>query len=273
MLLYYVGGSLVFAYHICSDRCPVNPWRRKTSYCKPLFIEILRVALIGMIATVATNLSIATSTALVGRFGSEAIAGFGTAVRLEYLLVPLVFGLGAPLVTIVGACMGAAKYERALRATWSAGLLAFVLTEAVGVLAAVFPDLWIGLFSSDSSTYIYGREYLRTVGPTYGFFGLGLLVYFASQGAGRLAWPAFGTVLRLLIAAGGGWFALIVGGDAVHVFVAQAVAFIAYGTVIVCTVAGGAWFGPLGRPRSVSGLLRKLSERQFISSSGHATPR
>ena len=31
--------------------------------------------------------------------------------------------------------------------------------------------------------------YLRAVGPFYGFFGVGLVLYFASQGAGRLLWP------------------------------------------------------------------------------------
>ena len=36
-----------------------------------------------------------------------------------------------------------------------------------------------------------GIAYLRVVGPAYGFFGLGLSLYFASQGAGRLFWPLF----------------------------------------------------------------------------------
>lgn len=34
-----------------------------------------------------------------------------------------------------------------------------------------------------------GSRYLRIVGPVYGFFGSGLVLYFASQGAGRLLWP------------------------------------------------------------------------------------
>jgi hypothetical protein len=41
--------------------------------------------------------------ALVGKFAAAAIAGYGTGTRLEYLLVPLVFGLGAPLVAM-GHC-------------------------------------------------------------------------------------------------------------------------------------------------------------------------
>ena len=53
-----------------------------------------------------------------------------------------------------------------------------------------------------------GAAYLRVVGPTYGFFGLGLSLYFASQGAGRLAWPLLGGLVRLLVAVGGGWLVL-----------------------------------------------------------------
>ena len=82
-----------------------------------LFRDILVVGLTGAISTVATNLKIAVTVALVGVFGSAAIAGYGTASRLEYLLVPLVFGLGAPLVAMVGTCIGAGRRERALRAT------------------------------------------------------------------------------------------------------------------------------------------------------------
>ena len=50
-----------------------------------------------------------------------------------------------------------------------------------------------------------GAAYLRVVGPAYGFFGLGLSLYFASQGAGRLLWPLLAGLLRLVIAVGGGW--------------------------------------------------------------------
>ncbi len=90
-----------------------------------------------------TNLSIGIATALAGHFGPGAIAGYGTASRLEYLLVPLVFGLGAPLVAMVGTCIGAGQRERALRATWVGAAMAFVLAEAIGLAAALFPRPWL----------------------------------------------------------------------------------------------------------------------------------
>ena len=56
------------------------------------------------------------------------------------------------------------------------------------------------------------------VGPTYGFFGLGLCLYFASQGAGRLLWPLLAGLLRMLLAIGGGWLALRLTGSLTWVF-------------------------------------------------------
>jgi hypothetical protein len=96
------------------------------------------------------------------------------------------------------------------------------------------------------------------VGPFYGFFGLGLVLYFASQGAGRLLWPVMGNIARLIVAGVGGWLALRWGGELVHVFVAQGVALVVYGVVIASAIAGGAWFGRVGWPRSTASLLRRF---------------
>ena len=87
-----------------------------------------------------------------------------------------------------------------------------------------------------------GADYLRFVGPTYGFFGLGLALYFASQGAGRLAWPLIGGFARLVIAVGGGWLALAATGSVTMVFVMLAVALAAYGAIVGIAVKSGVWF-------------------------------
>ena len=140
----------------------------------------------------------ALTTALVGAAaGPDAVAGYGTGARLEYLLIPLVFGLGAPLVALVGTNIGAGQRERALRIALTGGALAFALTEAIGVAAAIWPQAWLGLFGNDPRMLAAGAAYLRAVGPAYGFFGLGLSLYFASQGAGRLFWPLLPGFLRM----------------------------------------------------------------------------
>ncbi len=208
-----------------------------------LFRDILRVGAVAAVTTLQTTLTVALTTALVGTAaGPEAIAGYGTGGRLEYLLVPLVFGLGAPLVALVGTNIGAGHRPRALRIALIGGALAFALTEAVGLAAAVWPAAWLGLFGHDAAMLETGTAYLRAVGPVYGFFGLGLSLYFASQGAGRLFWPLFAGLLRLVIAIGGGWIALRATGSLGWMFVALSVALVVYGTTIAAAVASGSWF-------------------------------
>src|SRR3989442_8793754 len=84
---------------------------------------------------------------------------------------------------------------------------------------------------------------VQTVGPLYGLFGLGMALYFASQGAGRLLWPLLANLTRLAIAAGGGWLALRWTGNLSHVFLALSAALAAFGLINAGAVASGAWFG------------------------------
>jgi putative MATE family efflux protein len=258
LLLYYLGGSIALWIYLRSKHSLLKPSIANVRFRWPLFRDILRIGLVGAVSTVATNLSIGIATALSGHFGPGAIAGYGTAARLEYLLVPLVFGLGAPLVAMVGTCIGAGQRERALHATWAGAAIAFALTGAIGVAAALFPRPWLMLFGSDPAMLETGSEYLRAAGPFYGFFGVGLVLYFASQGAGRLLWPVIGNIARLIVAGLGGWLALRWGGTLVHVFLVQGIALMVYGAVNASAIAGGAWFGRIGWPRTTTGLLRRI---------------
>jgi Na+-driven multidrug efflux pump len=209
----------------------------------PLFADILRVGAVASVTTLQTTLTVGLTTALVGvAAGPDAIAGYGTGNRLEYLLVPLVFGLGAPLVALVGTNIGAGQGARALRIALTGGAVAFALSEAIGLAAAIWPQSWLGLFGDDPRMLAAGAAYLRHVGPAYGFFGLGLSLYFASQGAGRLLWPLFGGLLRMVIAVGGGWLAWRLTGSLNWVFAALSLALLVYGAMLLAAVASGVWF-------------------------------
>jgi putative MATE family efflux protein len=233
--------AVVLGWYLASGRSIVRlGWTRLR---RALFADILRVGAVASITTLQTTLTVALTTALVGAAaGPNAIAGYGTGGRLEYLLVPLVFGLGAPLVALVGTNIGAGQKARALRVALTGGALAFLLTEAVGLAAATWPQAWLGLFGDEPAMIAAGTAYLRSVGPAYGFFGLGLALYFASQGAGRLFWPLLAGLLRLLIAVGGGWIALALTGSLGWVFVALSAALVTYGLLLSSAVASGAWF-------------------------------
>jgi putative MATE family efflux protein len=196
---------------------------------RALFFEILRVGLPGSINTLLTNANVMVVTGLVGSFGTFALAGYGVGARLEYLQIPLVFGFGTALVTMVGTNVGAGELARARRVAWVGAGLAAAVTGSVGVLAALLPRAWIGTFSSQPEVLAAGETYLRIVGPSYGFFGLGLALYFASQGAGRLIWPLAAGFARLLVAVGGGWLAVTWLGELPALFAAITLGFLVFG--------------------------------------------
>lgn len=231
----------VLAAYLLSGRALVRPRTGRLRWA--LFADILKVGAVASVSTLQTSLTIGMTTALVGTAGGpDAVAGFGTGSRLEYLLVPLVFGLGAPLVALVGTNIGAGQRDRALRIALTGGALAFALTETVGLTAAIFPEAWIGLFGHDPAMMATGVAYLRAVGPVYGFFGLGLSLYFASQGAGRLLWPLGAGLLRMLVAVGGGWLAFRVTGSLQATFIVLGAALVVYGGMLAKAIRAGVWF-------------------------------
>jgi Na+-driven multidrug efflux pump len=210
---------------------------------RALFGDILRVGVAGSLNTLQTTLTVALTTALVGAAaGPDGVAGYGTGSRLEYLLIPLVFGIGAPLVAMVGTNMGAGQRERALKIALVGAAVSYGLTEAIGLGAACWPSAWLGLFGHSPEMLTVGAAYLRCVGPFYGFSGLGLALYFASQGAGRLAWPLYAGFLRLMIAVPGGWLALRLTGSVSAVFVMLGLGLAAYGLIVAAAVRSGVWF-------------------------------
>jgi Na+-driven multidrug efflux pump len=235
-------GTAVLAAYLASGRSLVRITAAGFRPRASLFLEILRVGAPGSLNTILTNLTIVVATSLVAPFGPSALAGYGMGARLEYLQIPLVFGIGAALVTMVGTNVGAGRLARAERVAWIGAGVAGAVTGTIGVLAALWPHAWVGVFSADPSVLGAGATYLRIVGPCYGFFGFGLALYFASQGAGQLAWPLLAGFARLGIAALGGWCAVHELGAGLHgLFVAMAVALVTFGLTNGLAVALGAW--------------------------------
>ncbi|HSQ04130.1 MAG TPA: MATE family efflux transporter, partial [Burkholderiales bacterium] len=113
MIAYYVGATVAFVVYLRSGQSPVRlalpriEWR--------LLKEILGVGVPSAVGTVLANATVVLCTGLVGTYGTAAIAGYGMASRLDYLLIPLLFALGTASVTMVGTNVGAGRMARARR--------------------------------------------------------------------------------------------------------------------------------------------------------------
>ncbi|ETR78372.1 multidrug transporter MatE [Afipia sp. P52-10] len=240
LLAYYLAGTAVLVWYILAGRCIVpfrwTPLRLHT------FIAILAIGAVGTITSILINLTASANNALVSVLaGAGGVAGYGTAARLEYLLIPIAFGLGTPLVAMVGTSVGAGDRARALRIVLAGGAIAFGITEAVGLCAAIFPEAWLHLFTRDATAVAVGSRYLHIAGPLFGFFGFGIGMYFALLGAGQLFWPIVGSVLRSVLALAGGAFAVFVLGSLTAMFAFIAAAFVVSGVVPLLALRKANW--------------------------------
>jgi putative MATE family efflux protein len=204
LIVFNLGATAALALYMRSSKTPVR--LQYAALERRLFADILRVGLVSAVGTIVANLTVVAATGFVGSFGRDAIAGFGLASRLDYILIPLLFALGTASVTMVGTNIGAGQYQRARSIAWTAVMISVAATGAIGLAASLWPEAWIHLFSREPEVVRAGAEYLARVAPFYAFTGLGMALYFASQGAGRMTWPFVAGVVRLLTVTALGWY-------------------------------------------------------------------
>jgi putative MATE family efflux protein len=229
LILPFGVGSLVLLAYLRSSRSLVTLAFRGVSLQWRLFAEILKAGLPGLINVSITNLSVVLLTGLAGHLGREAAIGYAMGARLEYILIPLAFGFGTTIVAMVGTNWGAKQYRRAREIAWTGAATVAIACATVGLIVALSPALWMGLFTGDDEVIRVGATYLRIVGLIYGFYGLGMALYFAAQGFGSVMLTVTANAVRLLANAACALIAIFwLDLGAIGFFGAVAIGFFAY---------------------------------------------
>ena len=227
---------------LMSKSIPVKLRLKQLILSRDLFNNIFEVAIPASVSPLLTVGTILVLTGLVGTFGTEALAGYGIGSRVEFLMIPLIFGIGTAMTSIVGANIGAKNIIRAETVGIYGGTSAGVVSIFIGLILALFPDAWIQFFTDDVKAFEVTKLYIQIVGPFYIFQGIGLSLYFASQGANAMKWPTIATIARFLIASiGGGISVHWLGYGIGSVFIASAIAMMIFGTMIFVSIKKGAW--------------------------------
>ncbi len=201
----FSGSAIVLLLHLRSARARLRLRFMPRFLTANRFAELLRVGAVAMLSPLLSVSTVLVLTALVARFGPEALAGYGIGVRFEFLLIPIAFSVGVACVPMVGTAIGAGDVARARRIAWTAGSLAASVLGMLGILMVLMPGLWVDMFTDDAAVAAPAYAYLRIAGLTYAAFGLGLCLYFASQGAGRVGGAITAQALRLGVVVLGGW--------------------------------------------------------------------
>ena len=239
----YMISISVMGWYLFSGRARVVPKIWGLRIQAPMFFDILKVGAVSCFSPLQSVLTISIFTHMLARFGTATLAGYGIGARLEFMLTSVAFAVGIASVPMIGMAIGAEKIARARRIAWTAGLISFVSVGAIGSIVAVFPDLWVDIFTHDANVREASRHYLATAAPCYAFIGLASSMYFSSQGAAKVLGPVLAQSARLVFIACGGWYLSNHGATPANFFTLAASSMVVLGTLSCSSVILTRW-GP-----------------------------
>ena len=128
---------------------------------------------------------------VVAGFGSEAVAGYGIALRMVVFLLLPSLGLSNAAATLVGQNLGAGKPDRSEKAVWTAAFLNAGIYGAVGFALLFVSGSVVQFFTNDTVVINYGSDALRIIGYGFLFYGFGMVMETAFNGAGDTWTPTW----------------------------------------------------------------------------------
>jgi Na+-driven multidrug efflux pump len=206
------------------------------------FRRILSVGLYACAMAVLANVATIGVTRLLAQHGPAAVAGYGISARLEFLVIPLTFAVGSALTALVGRAVGEGDWALARRTAWVGALMVLSVVGGLGLAIAIWPAPVVALFDVDPQVAAIAERALSWTALGYGAFGLGMALYFAAQGAGRMRWPVSAALVRVVIAIGGGW--LLAGPAGLGIdgyFIAVALGLISFALLVAFGMRPSHW--------------------------------
>jgi putative MATE family efflux protein len=246
-LIAFTISTAIMAWYILSGRARINFVIKGLRIQRGMFFDILKVGVVACFSPLQAVLTVTIFTRMLADFGTEVLAGYGIGARLEFMLTSIAFAVGIASVPMVGMAIGAGRVARARRIAWIAGCVSFVSVGLIATVIAIFPDLWVKLFTNDPGVRAASRQYLHTAAPMYAFIGLSISMYFSSQGAAKVLGPVLAQTARLLFVAVGGWWLLMHAPTAANFFALAAASMVVLGTLSALSVILTRW-GPKAAP-------------------------
>ncbi len=128
---------------------------------------------------------------IMSEFGSEVLAGYTIAIRVMMFTMMPAWGMSNAAATLVGQNLGAKKPERAEQSVWKTGKYAAIFMGVISIIYLVFAPQIIVLFNATPDVMKYGSLCLRIIAAGYIFYGYGMVVINAFNGAGDTKTPTY----------------------------------------------------------------------------------
>ncbi len=146
--------------------------------------NLLKMSLGGMLQMLLATAAWMFMMSLVGRFGSAAQAGYTIAIRILIVAILPSWGMSNAGATLVGQNLGANKPERAEKSVWLAGHSNAVFLAIITLACVLGAEWMVRLFTDDAEVIHHASNALRYISYGYVFYGYGMVMASAFNGAG-----------------------------------------------------------------------------------------
>jgi putative MATE family efflux protein len=162
---------------------------------KELLTQIVKIGSTGTIQFLVSSASWIFLARLMAGFHEAAMAGYQIAIRLLIFFLLPAWGLSNAAATLTGQNLGAGKPDRAEKSVWTTTLYNVIFMLSVSGFFFLFGEPVVNFMNSDVQARAYALQALRIISTGYVFFGVGMVMLNAFNGAGDTRTP---TIVNLV---------------------------------------------------------------------------
>ena len=188
------AGVLYQLYYLAGDKGIIKIHRENIKIDRDIIIRLLKVSAGNVGQFLISTASWLFLARIIVNFGSAAFAGYQFAIRIIIFTILPSWGMANAAATLVGQNLGAKQPERAEKSVWTAGFLNMVFLGLISITFYFVSEPVMGFFSSNAEVIRFGTQCLRIVAFGYVFYGYGMVIIQALNGAGDSKTP---TILNL----------------------------------------------------------------------------
>ena len=171
----------------------------KLVFDRAIFRKSLMIGLPTGLQQTFVSMGMLAVTRIVNGFGTDVIAAYSVAMRIDSLAVMPAMNFGAALSTFVGQNLGANKPERVKQGFKATFMMSGALALLTSLFVIVFRGQLMHLFTDDVAVIAIGAEYLVIVSSFYIFFSAMFVIGGVMRGAGDTLIPMFITLFALWV--------------------------------------------------------------------------